>query len=66
MVLDVLLALQRADASIGFRYSCRVAMCGTCAIRVDGRPVLACRTPVTGADGRSCSSRSQGFRSSVT
>ena len=49
MVLDVLLALQRTDASIGFRYSCRVAMCGTCAIRVDGRPVLACRTPVTAA-----------------
>jgi succinate dehydrogenase / fumarate reductase iron-sulfur subunit/fumarate reductase iron-sulfur subunit len=48
MVLDVLLALQRADASIGFRYSCRVAMCGTCAIRVDGSPVLACRTPVSG------------------
>jgi len=47
MVLDVLLALQRTDASIAFRYSCRVAMCGTCAIRVDGRPVLACRTPVT-------------------
>lgn len=49
MVLDVLLALQRTDASIGFRYSCRVAMCGTCAIRVDGRPALACRTPVTAA-----------------
>lgn len=46
-VLDVLLALQRCDASLGFRYSCRVAMCGTCAIRVDGRPALACRTPVT-------------------
>jgi len=52
MVLDVLLALQRTDASIAFRYSCRVAMCGTCAIRVDGRPVLACRTPVTAATGR--------------
>lgn len=49
MVLDVLLALQRMDASIAFRYSCRVAMCGTCAIRVDGRPVLACRTPVAAA-----------------
>ena len=46
MVLDVLLALQRLDPSLGFRYSCRVAMCGTCAIRVDGRPALACRTPV--------------------
>jgi succinate dehydrogenase/fumarate reductase-like Fe-S protein len=42
VVLDVLLALQRTDASIAFRYSCRVAMCGTCAIRVDGRPALAC------------------------
>ncbi|MCP9484463.1 MAG: 2Fe-2S iron-sulfur cluster-binding protein [Gaiellaceae bacterium MAG52_C11] len=52
MVLDVLLALQRTDASLAFRYSCRVAMCGTCTIRVDGRPVLACRTPVLlGADG---------------
>jgi succinate dehydrogenase/fumarate reductase iron-sulfur protein len=49
MVLDVLLALQRTDASIAFRYSCRVAMCGTCAIRVDGRPALACRTPVAAA-----------------
>lgn len=45
VVLDVLLALQRTDASLGFRYSCRVAMCGTCGIRVDGRPVLACQTP---------------------
>ena len=50
MVLDVLLALQRSDASLGFRYSCRVAMCGTCTIRIDGRPALACRTPV--ASGR--------------
>ena len=46
MVLDVLLAVQRLDPSLAFRYSCRVAMCGTCAIRVDGRPALACRTPV--------------------
>lgn len=46
MVLDVLLALQRLDATVGFHYSCRVAMCGTCAIRVDGRPALACQTPL--------------------
>ena len=51
MVLDVLLELQRIDDSLGFRYSCRVAMCGTCAIRVDGRPALACRTPVTATTG---------------
>ncbi len=46
MVLDLLLGVQRLDSSIGFRYSCRVAMCGTCAIRVDGRPALACQTPI--------------------
>jgi len=46
VVLDALIACQRLDPSLGFRYSCRVAMCGTCAIRVDGRPSLACQTPV--------------------
>lgn len=46
-VLDVLLAIQREhDASIGFRFSCRVAMCGTCTVRVDGRSVLACQSLV--------------------
>lgn len=46
-VLDLLREIQRAhDPSLGFRYSCRVAMCGTCAIRVDGRSALACRTVV--------------------
>lgn len=46
-VLDVLLAIQReSDPSIGFRFSCRVAMCGTCTLRVDGRSVLACQALV--------------------
>lgn len=46
-VLDVLLAIQRLeDPSIGFRFSCRVAMCGTCTVRVDGRSVLACQEVV--------------------
>lgn len=47
MVLDLLLAIQREhDPAVGFRYSCRVAMCGTCTVRIDGRSVLACQTPV--------------------
>lgn len=47
MVLDLLLAIQHEhDAAIGFRFSCRVAMCGTCTLRLDGRSVLACQTPV--------------------
>jgi succinate dehydrogenase/fumarate reductase iron-sulfur protein len=45
--LDLLLEIQRAhDSSLAFRYSCRVAMCGTCAVRVDGRSTLACRAVV--------------------
>ncbi|MEU5849438.1 succinate dehydrogenase/fumarate reductase iron-sulfur subunit [Saccharopolyspora shandongensis] len=47
MVLDVLLAIQRMhDPAIGFRFSCRVGMCGTCTVRVDGRSVLACQTEI--------------------
>jgi len=46
-VLDLLREIQRAhDSSLGFRYSCRVAMCGTCGIRVDGRSALACSSVV--------------------
>lgn len=49
-VLDLLSRIQREqDPSLGFRYSCRVAMCGTCAIRVDGRSTLACRAVLDAA-----------------
>lgn len=48
LVLDALLAVQREhDPALGFRFSCRVAMCGTCTVRVDGRSVLACQTAIT-------------------
>lgn len=47
MVLDALVAIQREqDPALGFRYSCRVGMCGTCTVRLDGRPVLACQTRI--------------------
>src|SRR5918999_6376260 len=47
MVLDALLAIQREDdPALGFRYSCRVGMCGTCTVRLDGQSVLACQTPL--------------------
>jgi succinate dehydrogenase/fumarate reductase iron-sulfur protein len=46
-VLDLLREIQRThDASLAFRYSCRVSMCGTCTIRVNGRSALACATVV--------------------
>lgn len=49
-VLDLLLSLQHEhDASLGFRFSCRVAMCGTCTVQINGRPHLACNTPLPDA-----------------
>ena len=32
------------DGSLGFRYSCRGAVCGSCGMNLNGQPVLACRT----------------------
>ncbi len=47
-ILDVLLRLQREqDPSIAFRYACRVNMCGSCAMVVNGRERLACKTNVS-------------------
>ncbi len=36
----------KADGSLTFRKGCGCAICGTCAMRVDGKPVLACKTKV--------------------
>ena len=44
-VLDALVDAQRtADATLAFRYACRVGMCGSCAMVVNGRERWACRT----------------------
>ena len=44
-VLDALVEIQRTqDHSLGFRYACRVGMCGSCAMVVNGRERWACRT----------------------
>lgn len=46
-VLDALFRIQRQqDESIAFRCACRVGMCGTCAVMVNGVPRLACSTRV--------------------
>jgi succinate dehydrogenase / fumarate reductase, iron-sulfur subunit len=34
------------DCSLVFRYSCREAICGSCAMVINGKPDLACRTVV--------------------
>src|SRR5947207_7033473 len=46
-VLDALFAIQREqDPSLAFRCSCRVGMCGTCAMTINWMPRLACQTRV--------------------
>src|ERR1051326_1049920 len=46
-VLDALFMIQREhDPSLSFRCSCRVGMCGTCAMRINWMPRLACQTRV--------------------
>ncbi|PNG24344.1 succinate dehydrogenase/fumarate reductase iron-sulfur subunit [Methylocella silvestris] len=44
-VLDVVTEIQREqDATLSYRFACRVGMCGSCAMVVNGRPRWTCRT----------------------
>jgi succinate dehydrogenase / fumarate reductase iron-sulfur subunit len=43
-VLDVLLEAWRQDPGLSFRRSCRSAICGSCAVTINGTPRLACQT----------------------
>jgi fumarate reductase iron-sulfur subunit len=46
-VLDVVTHVQRhIDPSLAYRYACRVGMCGSCAMTVNGRARWTCRTHV--------------------
>lgn len=46
-VLDGLhLIKQNLDATLAWRYSCRMGICGSCAMLVNGYPVLACNTQI--------------------
>jgi fumarate reductase iron-sulfur subunit len=50
-VLDALVDAQRTrDATLAFRYACRVGMCGSCAMVVNGRERWACRTRLAALD----------------
>lgn len=58
-VLDVVSWIQaEADPTLSYRFACRVGMCGSCAMMVNGVPRWTCRThvekvlqPETGTDG---------------
>ena len=46
-VLDVVTFIQRElDPTLAYRYACRVGMCGSCAMTVNGRARWTCRTHV--------------------
>lgn len=52
-VLDALLHVrQHQDPTLSFRYSCRVGMCGSCAMVINGKEGLACQTTVGSLDSR--------------
>jgi len=54
-VLDVVTYIQRRlDSTLSYRFACRVGMCGSCAMTVNGKPRWTCRTHVdrVGGDGR--------------
>jgi succinate dehydrogenase / fumarate reductase iron-sulfur subunit len=49
-VLEAILqARDRFDGSIGIRCSCRQAICGSCGVRINGQPALACHTHLDAA-----------------
>ena len=47
-VLDAILEVKKyLDHSVGVRYSCRQASCGSCGMVINGKPRLACFTKIT-------------------
>ncbi len=47
-VLDVVTYVQRyIDPTLSYRFACRVGVCGSCAMTVNGRPRWTCRTHVS-------------------
>ncbi|MEX1141203.1 MAG: succinate dehydrogenase/fumarate reductase iron-sulfur subunit [Thermoleophilaceae bacterium] len=42
----ILNARDGEDGSIGIRCSCRAAICGSCAVRINGKTALACNTAI--------------------
>jgi succinate dehydrogenase / fumarate reductase iron-sulfur subunit len=52
-VLEAILEVKaKQDGSIGIRCSCRAAICGSCGVRINGKPGLACNTHLQTAAAR--------------
>ncbi len=43
----ILFVKQNIDHSVAVRYSCRQASCGSCGMRINGKPALACFTKIS-------------------
>lgn len=47
-ILDVVTWVQRnAEPALAYRFACRVGMCGSCAMTVNGRPRWTCRSHIS-------------------
>jgi succinate dehydrogenase / fumarate reductase iron-sulfur subunit len=52
-VLDAILKIRdEVDGSVGIRCSCQQAICGSCGVRMNGKPGLACNTHLEEAAAR--------------
>jgi succinate dehydrogenase / fumarate reductase, iron-sulfur subunit len=52
-VLDAILKVRdEVDGSVGIRCSCQQAICGSCGVRMNGKPGLACNTHLEAAAAR--------------
>ncbi|MGA2014221.1 MAG: succinate dehydrogenase/fumarate reductase iron-sulfur subunit [Solirubrobacteraceae bacterium] len=52
-VLDAILKVRdEVDGSVGIRCSCQQAICGSCGVRMNGKPGLACNTHLDDAAAR--------------
>jgi len=48
-VLDAINFIKdEVDGSLSHRWSCRMAVCGSCGMMVNGEPTLTCKTPLAG------------------
>ena len=49
---SLLSALRDACGLLGTRFGCGAGSCGACNVLLDGRPVQACNTPLSAAEGK--------------
>jgi succinate dehydrogenase/fumarate reductase iron-sulfur protein len=53
-ILEALLYIKdNLDESLTFRHSCRMGICGSCGVNINGKPMLACYTQVLHLDADS-------------